>query len=104
MIFLKLVINPFFIIFFIIFFTIFFFIYIKISKNLLAKYYQEKKKTTKHLVNLSKAKRKIATIWLWTIQNLPEDEKQKPVEYRWKYYRREKKCRIVFIGKYWFKK
>ena len=53
MIFLNLPINPFFIIFFQNFFYIYiFFIYIKLSKNLSAKYYQEnKERLQKKLVN-----------------------------------------------------
>ena len=61
--FLSLSINSFFINYFIIFFYNFFFIYIKKSKNLSAKYYQENKKDYK------KAHEKY--------QNLSKEEKEK---------------------------
>ena len=67
-----------------------------------------KKATEKSLWKTSKSfekrKRKKATILLRTLQNLSEDEKQKLVEYRKKSYRMRKKCFIIIIRNYYFKK
>ena len=70
------------------FFYVFVFIYIKISKNLSAKYYQEnkerlQKKACKRYQNLSKEeKEKKRQYGHECYKNLSEDEKQKLVENR----------------------
>ena len=69
--FLKLLINPIFIISFVIFLNSFLFIYIKTSKNLTAKCYQQnkerpQKKACERYQNLSKDK-KNAMILSWTL-------------------------------------
>ena len=61
------------------------------SKDSSAVYYQNKKDIKVSL----KKKRKSAIIWLLTIQKFTsstEDEKQKLVEYRKKYYKMRKKA------------
>ena len=71
------------------------FIYIKISKNLLAKCYQEnkerlQKKARERNHNLSKEeKEKASAIWSWILQKSLRRWK-KLVEYRKKYYRMRK--------------
>ena len=73
-----------------------FFIYIKMSKNLLAKYYQEnkerlQKKASWRYQNISKEEKEIKQQHgRKYYKNLPEDEKQKLAEYRKKYYRMRK--------------
>ena len=73
-----------------------FFIYIKISKTLSAKYYQENKKRLQKKVceryqNLSKEKKeKKRQHGCEHNKNLSEDEKQKLVEYRKEYDRMRK--------------
>ena len=63
----------------------FFFMYIKMSKNSLAKYYQENKERLhrkaheRHQI-LSKEDKKKTTKWLPTIRNLSEDRKSTQVE------------------------
>ena len=80
--------------FFIIFFIIFF--YIKITKTLSVKYYEEnkerlQKKARERYKNLSKEeKEKKRQFGRDCCKNLAEDEKQKLVEYRKKIYRMRK--------------
>ena len=74
----------------------FFFIYIKISKNLSTKYYQENKERLRENAreryqNLSKEEKgKKRQYCRKRYKNLSENEKQKLVEYRKKYYRMRK--------------
>ena len=77
------------------------------SKNLRAKYYQEnkerlQKKLAKDIRIFLKKKKKKSNNMVVNItkSNLSEDEKQKLVEYRKKYYRVRKKCFIMIIRKY----
>ena len=68
--------------------------YIKMSKNLSVKYYQENKDYIKSLWKLSKylwrTKRKKQQYGREHYENRSEDERQKLVEYRKKYYRMRK--------------
>ena len=64
-------------------------------KNLSAKYYQKiekdyKKKAHESIKIFPKKKKKNATIWSRTLENISEDERQKLVKYRKKYYRMRK--------------
>ena len=57
------------------------------SKDSSAKYYQnnnerQQNKAHERCQSLSKEEKKKATIWLERYKNLPEDEKQKLLEYR----------------------
>ena len=80
------------------------------SKNLSAKSYQENKKRTikkscERYQNLSKEeKEKKPQYGCKRFNNLSEDEKQKLLEYRRKYYKMWKKCFIIIIRNYYFKK
>ena len=75
-------------------------------KNLSAKYYQDnkerlqKKACEKYQIYLKKKKKKKQQYGCENYKNLSEDEKQKLVEYRKKYYRIRKmpycNCRKVF--------
>ena len=84
----------------------FFFIYIKMSKNLSAKYYQEnkerlQKKSRKRYQNLSKEEKgKKQQYGRERYKNLSEEKKQKLVEYRKKILQNEKKIYIIIIRKY----
>ena len=60
------------------------------SKNLSSKYYQENKEARE--IFLKKKKKKKQQYGRKRYKNLPEDENQKLVEYRKKYYRMRKKA------------
>ena len=49
-------------------------------------------------------KRKQARIWLWTLQNLSENEKNKLVEYRKNYYSMKKSIYCNYKKEFWFGK
>ena len=91
--------NPIFINFFIIFHK-FIFIYVKMSKTLSAKYYQEnkerlQKKAREVYQNLSKdEKEKKWEYGCERFKNLSENEQLKFVEYRKKYYRARKNASL----------
>ena len=81
--------------------------YIKVSKTLSTKYYQEnkerlvkdKQKLVKDIIFFNEKKKK----WQYGCErykNLPEDEKQKLVEYTRSYYRMRKKCLIIIVRNY----
>ena len=101
--FLKLPINPFSHKLFHNVFYSFFFRYIKISKNLSAKYYQENKEILQKIPrsryqNLSKEEREKK--WQYgheLYKNLPEDAKRKLVEYR---KNTEKNRFVIIMRKY----
>ena len=64
----------------------FFFIFVKMFKDSSARYYQDnKERHKKNLVkDIKRKKRQNGSEWY---KNLPEDENQKLVEYRMKYYK-----------------
>ena len=78
------------------------------SKNQSAKHYQEnKEKLRRNLVKDVKIflQEKKPQYGCERYKNLSEDEKNKLVEYRKKYYKMRKKCLIIIIRKYFdFKK
>ena len=94
MTYLNLEIDPFVIHFFISFLYIFFFIYIKLSKNLSAKYYQENEDYKKSLWKICKIflkKKKKQQYGCECYKNLSEAKTNKLVEYR------EKIIKIIII-------
>ena len=70
----------------------FFFRYIKTSKNISAKYYQESKERLQKEAceSFQKRKEKKRQYSTGRYENLSEDEKQKLVEHRKKYYKMRK--------------
>ena len=88
-----------------------FFTYLKISEDSSAKYYQnnkerlEKKNLVKDIkVFLKKKKKKEWQNGLEQYKSLQEDEKQKLVEFRKKYYKMRKKSLIITVWNNYFTK
>ena len=76
-----------------------YFTYLKNYKDSSGKYYQnskKKKNNNKPVKNIKVLLKKITKprTWLWTIQTLPEVEKQKLVECRKKYYIMRKRASL----------